>query len=275
MFDEFEHFLAARPENSSPSSSQVLRHDSISSMDITSDQQSVSTSIGDTLDFQQLSTGLTSGSSASLCTKDVNTDFLFTFSMSQPGYPEWDLMPIGLENPRHERWYAPTQLQQLYSHGREHQSVCSELDLAPDYTTGPEPDSVTVSGDVSTGHVESSTGQHYPESSGVHRGRGRKRQPPTSDGKRAVQMEKNRKAAERCRKKKKAFIEDLQSRAKQEEEKRTMLKAQVEHLEKVILSLKEEMVNHNACEDGRIRSYLLSHLQRQMKNGGASVVGLG
>jgi hypothetical protein len=80
-------------------------------------------------------------------------------------------------------------------------------------------------------------------------------------------MEKNRKAAERCRKKKKAFIEDLQSRAKQEEEKRTMLKAQVEHLEKVVLSLKEEMVNHNACEDGRIRGYLLSHVQRQMKEG--------
>jgi hypothetical protein len=268
MFDDFE--LTARPEILSPSSSPLLRHDSICSIDNTSDQRSVSASIGDGLGFPQMSTELSSGSSASLCTKDIDADFLFAYSMGQPGHSEWNLMPIGLENLQTERWYMPMQSQQLFSHEREHQSIYSELDFSIDYPTATE---ATSSGDVSIRYVETSAGQHYPEPSGVHSGRGRKRQPPTSDGKRAAQMEKNRKAAERCRKKKKAFIEDLQSRAKQEEEKRTMLKAQVEHLEKVVLSLKEEMVNHNACEDGRIRGYLLSHVQRQIKDGGPKVVG--
>ena len=273
MFDNFEHVLAAHPENLSPSSSPLLRHDSICSVDISSDQQSVSASIGDGLGCPQSSIELSSGSRASLCTKDVDADVLFTYSMNQPGHAEWNLMPIGLENLQHERWYAPMQSQQLYSLGREHQFMSSGLDFSTDCPTGAESDMATSSRDVSIRHVESSAGHHYHEPSVVHSVRGRKRQPPASDGKRAVQMEKNRKAAERCRKKKKAFIEDLQSRAKQEEEKRTMLKAQVEHLERVVLSLKEEMVNHNACEDGRIRGYLLSHVDRQMKDVGASVVG--
>jgi len=264
MFDDFEHFVTARPESLSPSSSPLIRHDSICSNDTTSDQQSVSASIGDGLGFPQLSAGLSSGSSASLCTKDVDADPMFTYS----GHSEWNLMPIELDSLQSERLYTPIQSQQLFSHGREHQSIYSELDFSSDYPTGAVQHLVTLSGDVSIRNVESNTGQHYSEPPGVHSGRGRKRQPLASDEKRAVQMEKNRKAAERCRKKKKAFIEDLQSRAKQEEEKRTMLKAQVEHLEKIVLSLKEEMVNHNACEDGRIGGYLLSHVQRQMKEGG-------
>lgn len=220
-----------------------------------------------------MSTEMSSVSSASLCTKDIDADFLFAYSMNQPRHSEWNLMPIALENLEAERWYPPMQSQQLFSHHREHQSIYSELDFSIDYPTGTDSDLVASSRDVSIRHVESNASQYYPEPPGVHNGRGRKRQPPVSDRKRAAQMEKNRKAAERCRKKKKAFIEDLQSRAKQEEEKRTMLKAQVEHLEKVVLSLKEEMVNHNACEDGRIRGYLLSHVQRQMKDGVTNIVG--
>ena len=264
MFDDFDHFLTTRSESLSPSSSPLLRHDSICSVDTTSDQQSISASIGDGLSVPQLSAELSSGSGVSLVTRDVAADSMFAYS----GHSEWNLMPIALDNLQTERLYTPTQSQQLFSHGREYQSIYSDLDFGSDYLTGPVPNLVTFSEDVSIRHMESSTGQHYHEPSGAHSVRGRKRQPAASDEKRAVQMEKNRKAAERCRKKKKAFIEDLQSRAKQEEEKRTMLKAQVEHLEKVVLSLKEEMVNHNACEDGRIRGYLLSHVQRQMKEGG-------
>jgi len=97
--------------------------------------------------------------------------------------------------------------------------------------------------------------------------RGRKRQALPRDPARAVQMAKNRQAAERCRRKKKAFVEELEGRAREAARRHGALKAQVEHLERVVLALKEQMVCHNGCADGRIRDYLLSGVRSRMDGG--------
>jgi hypothetical protein len=75
-------------------------------------------------------------------------------------------------------------------------------------------------------------------------------------------LEKNRRAAERCRIKQKAYVSTLQERAREEEVRRADLVAQVTQLRDMILSLKEDMVSHSGCTDERIKQYLLSDLFR-------------
>jgi hypothetical protein len=89
----------------------------------------------------------------------------------------------------------------------------------------------------------------------------------------AEKLEKNRKAAERCRQKQRAFVSNLQERAREEELKRARLIAQVNQLRDSILSLKESMVSHSGCNDERIKQYLLSELSRatQRHNSSSSI----
>lgn len=75
-------------------------------------------------------------------------------------------------------------------------------------------------------------------------------------------LEKNRRAAERCRQKQRAYVGALQERAREEEIRRARLVAQVNQLRDAILSLKESMVTHSGCHDERIKQYLLSEMGR-------------
>ena len=105
--------------------------------------------------------------------------------------------------------------------------------------------------------------------------RGRKRQALPRDPQRAVQMAKNRAAAERCRRKKKAWEEELEGRAREAAARHGALKAQVAHLQRVVLALKEQMVYHNGCADGRIREYLLAGVRGHVEAGARCGVRLG
>jgi hypothetical protein len=86
-------------------------------------------------------------------------------------------------------------------------------------------------------------------------------------------LEKNRRAAERCRQKQRAYVGALQERAREEEIRRARLIAQVDQLRDAILSLKESMVSHSGCHDERIKQYLLLELgkntQRRMSGDSA------
>ncbi|KIW08429.1 uncharacterized protein PV09_01332 [Verruconis gallopava] len=87
----------------------------------------------------------------------------------------------------------------------------------------------------------------------------------------ADKLEKNRKAAERCRQKQRSYVSTLQERAREEEIKRARLIAQVSQLRDDILSLKESMVSHSGCNDERIQQYLLSELQKSTSRRTSSV----
>lgn len=86
----------------------------------------------------------------------------------------------------------------------------------------------------------------------------------------ADKLEKNRKAAERCRQKQRAYVVNLQVRAREEELKRAKLISQVTQLRDDILSLKENMVSHSGCNDERIKQYLLSELAKATRRRSSS-----
>lgn len=79
---------------------------------------------------------------------------------------------------------------------------------------------------------------------------------------RARALEKNRKAAARCRQKQREYELGLQECAKKEERKKMKLMMQVAELRDSILSMKESIIFHSDCGDRRIKEYLVQHLAR-------------
>jgi len=73
---------------------------------------------------------------------------------------------------------------------------------------------------------------------------------------RAIYLEKNRKAASKCRSKQKMQQEGLVQTAHDFKVRNDYLKNQVKKLKKEMSDLMEEVSPHNDCEDGRLREYI-------------------
>ena len=83
---------------------------------------------------------------------------------------------------------------------------------------------------------------------------------------RVERLMRNRKAAQRFREKRRAYIYDLQERLHIEETKRARLKAQVSELRDTVLSTKEMLMTHILCDTGDVKRYLLQDLAPRLNN---------
>ncbi|KAI5854553.1 hypothetical protein BZA05DRAFT_443223 [Tricharina praecox] len=80
--------------------------------------------------------------------------------------------------------------------------------------------------------------------------------PEVQEAKRRRFLERNRVAASKCRQKKKAWMQDLESDARDAQNTSKQLKACVGMLKEEVLQLKNELLKHNTCECLQIRQYL-------------------
>ena len=78
------------------------------------------------------------------------------------------------------------------------------------------------------------------------------------DVKRSKFLERNRVAASKCRRKKKEWTQNLESRARDLQKSNNMLRLNVESLRAEILFLKGEMLKHNSCDCEQIQSFVKS-----------------
>lgn len=93
---------------------------------------------------------------------------------------------------------------------------------------------------------------------------GRRRQPEYVEpgSARAIYLEKNRKAASKCRSKQKMQQEDLVETARMVERKNKALKAEVELLKSNMEDLMNIVGQHTHCADGRLGSYVQREADR-------------
>lgn len=98
-------------------------------------------------------------------------------------------------------------------------------------------------------------------------GGGRRRSENAEPGSaRAIYLEKNRKAASKCRNKQKMQQEDLVETARDVERRNFLLKAEVEMLRGVMQELMMVVGQHNDCADGRLRAYVQREADRLASN---------
>ncbi|KAL6703390.1 hypothetical protein ACN47E_009732 [Coniothyrium glycines] len=79
---------------------------------------------------------------------------------------------------------------------------------------------------------------------------------------RSIYLEKNRKAASKCRSKQKMQQEELVETARDTERRNRELKAEVEYLQNGMRDLMEIVGQHAQCPDGRLRSYVQREADR-------------
>lgn len=82
------------------------------------------------------------------------------------------------------------------------------------------------------------------------------------DSARATYLEKNRKAASKCRSKQKQQQDDLIEQAREIENKNKCLKAEVSMLQGGMRELMDMVGQHNACSDTRLKQYLQRQADR-------------
>ncbi|KAF2676895.1 hypothetical protein K458DRAFT_424381 [Lentithecium fluviatile CBS 122367] len=93
-------------------------------------------------------------------------------------------------------------------------------------------------------------------------GRRRKSENVEPGSARAVYLEKNRKAASKCRTKQKMQQEELIETAREFERKNKALKAEVEFLKADMRDLMELVGQHTACPDKRLQTYVQHEADR-------------
>jgi hypothetical protein len=93
-------------------------------------------------------------------------------------------------------------------------------------------------------------------------GRRRKSENVEPGSARAVYLEKNRKAASKCRTKQKKQQEELVETAKTVERKNKALKAEVELLKGDMRELMELVGRHTDCPDSRLKTYIQREADR-------------
>lgn len=84
---------------------------------------------------------------------------------------------------------------------------------------------------------------------------------------RAVYLEKNRKAASKCRTKQKRQQEDLIETAREVERRNRILKAEVEILKSGMRDLMEVVGQHSNCPDARLKLYVQREADRLATGG--------
>ncbi|CAE7027904.1 hypothetical protein CFE70_003994 [Pyrenophora teres f. teres 0-1] len=95
-----------------------------------------------------------------------------------------------------------------------------------------------------------------PDTLQISVGRRRKSEYAEPGSARAIYLEKNRKAASKCRNKQKQEQEELVKRARDVESKNRVLKNEVEYLRKEVQDIKGLIALHANCQDERIAAYL-------------------
>ncbi|PWY92988.1 hypothetical protein BO94DRAFT_357902 [Aspergillus sclerotioniger CBS 115572] len=128
---------------------------------------------------------------------------------------------------------------------------------------------ITSRGSISSTQSRFSISSYSSADSPSHSRRGSS-QRPASPGfqhddrerrKRERFLERNRVAANKCRKKKKEHAKQLESRCETVSRQNTLLESEVDHLKGEILSLKNELLRHSQCGDDGIKR----HLARMVK----------
>ncbi|KAB8228816.1 bZIP transcription factor [Aspergillus alliaceus] len=69
-------------------------------------------------------------------------------------------------------------------------------------------------------------------------------------------LERNRQAANRCHKKKRAYTKELEECFQTAKSRREILEAEISQLQSEILSLKNQILRHSQCDDDSIKFYL-------------------
>ena len=103
-------------------------------------------------------------------------------------------------------------------------------------------------------------------------GRRRKSENVEPGSARAIYLEKNRKAASKCRTKQKRQQEDLVEAARDQERRNKVLKSEVEILKSDLRDLMEMVGAHNECPDTRLRRYIQLEADRLAARGDKSPV---
>ncbi|GKZ61771.1 transcriptional regulator family: bZIP [Aspergillus niger] len=83
-------------------------------------------------------------------------------------------------------------------------------------------------------------------------------------------LERNRVAANKCRKKKKEHAKQLESRCETVSRENTLLESQVDHLRGEILNLKNELLRHSHCGDERIKCHLAKMVKQLSDKAGTT-----
>ena len=93
-------------------------------------------------------------------------------------------------------------------------------------------------------------------------GGGKTRREKSGKTRREKSLERNRVAASKCRQKKKEHTAHLESRLKAQWQKKTQLESELSSLRCQILSLKNEVLKHAHCGDGRVGEHLSQMMQQ-------------
>ncbi|KAF1924870.1 uncharacterized protein M421DRAFT_8320 [Didymella exigua CBS 183.55] len=110
--------------------------------------------------------------------------------------------------------------------------------------------------------LQSSFGSQSPTMPQTQVGRRRGSEYAEPGSARAVYLEKNRKAASKCRSKQKRQQEELVETAREVERQNKILKAEVEILKSGMRDLMELVGQHSDCPDARLRLYVQREADR-------------
>ncbi|KAH8725637.1 hypothetical protein GQ44DRAFT_706874 [Phaeosphaeriaceae sp. PMI808] len=106
----------------------------------------------------------------------------------------------------------------------------------------------------SVSHI--SAQKHSPTTKHTNAKRRRRSEPAEVGTERAIYLEKNRKAASKCRNKQRKEQEDLVEEARNVERRNKVLRSEVEMLRGGMHQLMEIAGQHTNCPDSRLRQYL-------------------
>jgi hypothetical protein len=98
-------------------------------------------------------------------------------------------------------------------------------------------------------------------------GRRRKSESVEIGSARAIYLEKNRKAASKCRNKQKRQQEDLVEEAREVERRNRLLKAEVDMLRAGMRQLMDHVAHHTECPDSRLQMYVQREADRLATGG--------
>jgi hypothetical protein len=116
--------------------------------------------------------------------------------------------------------------------------------------------------------LQSSFGSQSPTMPQTQVGRRRGSEYAEPGSARAVYLEKNRKAASKCRSKQKRQQEELVETARHVERQNKMLKAEVDMLKSDMRGLMELVGQHSDCPDTRLKRYVQREADRLVTGGG-------
>ena len=140
--------------------------------------------------------------------------------------------------------------------------------------SGSTPDG--IKGSKPSNHIDGSMVQarndSHSSSKDSNGGRRRKSESVEVGSARAIYLEKNRKAASKCRNKQKRQQEDLVEEARDVERKNKCLKAEVEMLSGCLREMMDVVAQHNNCPDSRLRLYLQREADRLAATGGSGIL---